>query len=91
MDLYDQTSNEGIKSNVSFLDIRQVLLHKVSLKKELCLILQAALWQFQSNLKKLPEHVEEATQLGQIANALLQSADLNKQANITAVPVELIE
>lgn len=50
-----------------------------------------ALWEYQHKHEgKLPDDVDAASELGQIANSILATSDVNRQV-LTSVPLDLIE
>lgn len=50
-----------------------------------------ALWEYQHiHEGKLPDHIGATSELGQIANSILASSDVNRQV-LTSVPPDLIE
>jgi ubiquitin-like 1-activating enzyme E1 A len=50
-----------------------------------------ALWEYQHNHEgRLPDDMDATSELGQIANSILATSDVNRQV-LTSVPLDLIE
>jgi hypothetical protein len=94
MDGFNQTPNKGGQPRSHFHDPRHVPIFLIQFLQPVfnCFyFVSPALWEYESRHNgALPDEIDQALELTNIANALISTLDVNKQV-LSTIPPDLIE